>query len=186
MKIRNLFLLFSIIGLHAVAIGQGNTVGKGTRMIMGLGNFSSVGDNHGSDRINTLSMSISSDRFYKDNLFVGVGLSALYQSEYTSSSSAGAFAVAPEMGYAFGSQDSKAFPFIVGGCGLELSSSSDNGYSNGYSCGLNLSFGLGVLVPIQKNFGLVVESKYNNLKYLSSAPGVNTISLNFGFVGLLF
>jgi hypothetical protein len=180
MKFKNLLLLFSIIGLHLIANAQENLVGKGTKMIMGLGSFSSLRTNYSSDNINTLSLSGSYDRFYKDNMFIGVNLSSFYQNAYNFYD--GALALGPEIGYVFGNQNSKIFPLIVGGCGFEVS---DPGTAV-YNAGLNLSIGVGVIIPIQKNLGLIIQGKYDNLKFLGSDSKTNTISLNFGFLGLLF
>lgn len=180
MKIRNLLLLLSIIGLHLIGNAQENLVGKGTKMIMGLASFSSTGASYSSNRLSSVTLSGSYDRFYKDHMFLGVNVSGLYNN--MNSNNNGAIALGPEIGYVFGNQDSKLFPYMVGGCGIEVL---NPGYAI-YKGGVNLSMGLGVIIPIQKNFGFVIQGKYENLKYFDSDSNINAISLNFGFLGLLF
>jgi len=198
MRIRNLVLLFILIGLHGIVKGQDGIangqegIGRGTKMILGLGSFSSsvssevnTWDSNATNHLNSLSLSVSYDRFSTDHLFVGVGLSGMYQS--TGSAKTGIYAIAPEVGYAFGNHDSTVHPYIVGGCGVELINTGDDiDYDNTFGCGLSWSIGMGLIIPLQKNFGLVIESKYNNMNYLSSEPAMNTFSINFGFEGLLF
>jgi len=180
MKIKNLLLLLSIIGLHLIGNAQENVIRKGTKMITGLGSFSSTGSGSNSNRLSSGTLSGSYDSFYKDHMFIGVNLSGLYQN--MNSYNFATVALGPEIGYVFGNQDSKVFPYIVGGCGIEVSDSGNTIYADG----INLSLGLGVIIPIQKNFGFVIQGKYDNLKNINSDSNSNAISLNFGFIGLLF
>jgi len=185
MKIKSLVLLCSLIGLPLIANGQENNepeniVGKGSKMIMGLADFSSISYNSSSDRTNSFSLSTSYDRFYKDNMFIGVGLSGAYQNTNNINSTALAFG--PEIGYALGNQKSKVLPFIDGGCSLSVLKFNS---SDSYNLGLDLSAGLGVLIPIQKHLGLAIEGKYNNLNYYDLGLKVTGFSLNIGFIGFL-
>jgi hypothetical protein len=182
MKIRNLILICSLAGISLTVQGQENVVGKGTTMIMGLGSFSSQKYNSSSSRISALAISTSCDYFYKNNVFLGGGFSLGYQgvSGYNST----ALAVGPELGFAFGNENSNVYPYIDAGCHFDYTSVSHSYITSTYGAGV--SAGLGLLIPLQKHVGLAIEAKYNTLKFFDSDNKQNTLSLNFGFVGLLF
>ena len=180
MRIRTLILLIGILGIQLVAFGQDDLLGKGTRMIRGLASFSSIGTDNTTERAFTSLLDFSYDRFYKDHMYLGYNMSGQY--ENTSSINSCLLAVGPEIGYVFWTKKSQVFPFIEGGCSM-AADIIGNGYIHG---GYDLEAGLGVIIPIKKNFGMVIEGNYNSLKFIEVDSKVNGISLSFGFVGLLF
>ena len=94
------------------------------------------------------------------------------------------FAIGPEIGYALGSQNSTSFQYVNVGWNYQKNSLNYNGNSS--VSGSGLSVGLGLIIPLKSHFGFVVEGKYKTLNYSVSDFKNNTISLNLGFVGLLF
>jgi hypothetical protein len=183
MKIRNLILICSLAGMNLAVHGQEDVVVKGTKMITGLCNFSSQGYNGSSTRLSTLNLSTSFDRFYYDNLFLGWGFSIGYQGVTGNNSSE--LAIGPDLGYAFGNENSKLYPFIAAGCHINYTSYSSSN-SNYTTTGAGVSVGLGLLIPVKKHLGLIIEGKYDNLQCFDLDLKQNTLSLNFGIVGLLF
>ncbi|MDD4972197.1 MAG: outer membrane beta-barrel protein [Paludibacter sp.] len=191
MKLKKVILICSIIGLHVVAYGQELTIGKGTSMISGKASFSNTGYSSanatGSTSFTELTLSPSGDYFIVDHLFVGAGLS--YLGTNTNGFKTTKLGIGPEIGYAFGNQDSKLFPYINAGWNY-LKSTMDFSYfgtnATNNSSANGISFGIGVIVPVKTHIGLVLEGKYNNFNYSNSNEIDNVISVNFGIVGLLF
>jgi len=183
MKLKKVVLICSIIALHVVANGQGLAIGKGASMITGLASFTSTGSGSGSVRTNVLTISPSMDYFILNHFFVGGGFS--YSNQSMISSTITQLGIGPEIGYAFGNQDSKAFPYINAGWNyISTNFNPSNGASSANGSGV--SVGLGMIIPIKSHIGFVVEGKYNTFSFSEFNESENIISLNIGIVGLLF
>ena len=184
MKLKSLLLICCIVGLHVVANGQGFAIGKGASMIMGTASFSSSSTGTGSEETHTLSFSPSMDYFIFNHFFIGGGLG--YSSTTTMGSNVTNIAIGPEIGYATGNQDSRAYPFVNLGWNylnskIDASQFGPNGLS-----GSDISLGVGMIIPLKSHFGIVLQGKYDIVNYSGYDVKTNTISLNFGLVGLLF
>jgi outer membrane protein W len=192
MKLKNLLLICTILGLHVVAKGQGFAIGKGASMITGLASFSSSGSDNVSDSplgsmsqtVTALSFTPSIDYFIFNNFFVGGDLG--YSNQNSSISKITELAIGPEIGYAFGHEDSKVFPYLNAGWNYINYKINETSISISSLSGSGVSFGFGVIVPVKSHIGLVLEGKYNIINYTESSQSVNVFSLNFGLVGLLF
>jgi hypothetical protein len=187
MKLKQILLSCCIIGIPVIANGQGFAIGKGASMITGLASFSSRGSatvNSSSESVTTITFSPSMDYFLFNHFFVGGGLS--YSSQTQNGSNIAGMAIGPEIGYAFGKQDSKVFPYLNAGWNYLSSKIDEPYYSSSNLSGSDLSFGFGFIIPVKSHFGLVLQGKYDTINYSGSSQSVNVISLNFGVVGLLF
>ena len=157
-------------------------------MITGLASFSSTKSGTGlgseSENFTALTFSPSMDYFLFNHFFVGGGLS--YSSQTLSGSNVTGMSIGPEIGYAFGKQDSKVFPYLNAGWNYLNSKVDESYYGSPSLGGSDLSFGFGFIFPVKSHFGLVLQGKYDTINYSGSSQSVNVISLNFGVVGLLF
>jgi len=184
MKLKQFVLVCCIVGIPVIANGQGFAIGKGASMITGLTSFSSTSSGSGSGSVTSITLSPSMDYFLFDHFFVGGGIG--YSSQNSNGSNVTGFTIGPEIGYAFGKQDSKVYPFLNVGWNYLNNTVNASYYDNSNLTGSDLSFGFGFIIPVKSHFGLVLQGKYDTINYSGSTENVNVISLNFGVVGLLF
>jgi len=164
--------------------GQGFAIGRGATMITGLASFTSTGYSSGSDHTSVLTITPSINYFILDHFFIGGGFS--YSNQSLNSGNITGLAIGPEIGYAFGKQDSKAFPYINAGWNFQSTKFDQSFYGLTDNNGSGVCFGLGMIIPLRSHVGFVLEGKYNKLNYSELNESVDVISLNFGIVGLLF
>jgi hypothetical protein len=188
MKLKQIVLGCCIVGFPLITNGQGFAIGKGASMITGLASFSSTsyGSVSGSESesLTVVTFTPSIDYFLFNHFFVGGGLG--YSSQNPNGTNMTVLAIGPEIGYAFGHQDSKVFPYLNAGWNYISNIVDESAFGKISSNGSGLSFGFGAIIPVKSHLGLVLEGKYNTINYSGSSQSVNVISLNFGVVGLLF
>ena len=191
MKTRLSLTVLFILFLLNVGFTQEYAVDKGATMIAGSVSFSSSGgelfEDYDGNSDNVFSLSPTINYFVGKNFFIGGGLefSTETQGDYKSNS----IGVGPQIGYAFGNQESKVFPFVD--LGLRYYGMSvDYGSGNSEGSGRDIFLGAGMIFPVRSHLGLTFEAGYHmlNIKekdYDENYSG-NVLGISIGIVGLLY
>ncbi len=183
-----LCVLLLVVGASA----QDFAVDKKAAILDASFSFSSASgdlyENAAGDGQTAFSLAGTYNYFLAKNIFLGLGLG--YQSfgwgDYSSSS----LAIGPQVGYAMGKAESKVFPY--GALGFRyLTSSVDPGTDKLTITGTDISFEVGVIIPVKEHIGFTpllsyhAQSKKADVEGAESASG-SVILLGFGISGLLY
>lgn len=188
MRIFNFFTLF-VLFLTSNAFSQIYALDEGAAIISGMASFASqrgdlFGDNNRND-INVFTLAPAFDYFIMPNVSLGAGLAytGYSQGDFNSSS----IEIGPSLGYFIGDENSNNFPYFFGRIHYSITGSRDQVIS-----GTDISFGLGLIAPIQNrgHLGFSIEAGYHILdfkkKWWDRSLSGNKIVLGVGIVGLIF
>ncbi len=197
MKLNRILLLICIAILTQSAYCQNFALDKGAFFVSGMGSFTNQGgdlfEDSGDNRLTTVSLIPSTNYFITKNFFIGAGLEFASQSQDDKSIST--IGIGPQIGYAIGNENSTAYPYLNAGIRYYRMDMEYGGYdflgNNELAIsGIDTFLGVGVLVPIKKHFGFVIEGSYHvtSLKENGTSESLlgNTFSFSFGFVGFIF
>ncbi len=191
MKTKFSLSVFLILFITSAAFAQEFAVDKGATWLAGTVSFSSSGgelfEDYDGNSDNVFNLSPTINYFIGKNFFIGGGLefSNEKQGDYNSNS----IGVGPQIGYAFGTQDSKVFPFVDLGLryyGMSI----DYGSGSSEGTGRDIFLGAGVVVPLRAHLGLTFEAGYHMLNvkekdYDENYSG-NILGIGIGIAGLLY
>lgn len=191
MKTRLSFLILLLIVVNTYSFAQEYAVDKGATWLSGTVSFSSSGgelfEDYDGNNSSVFNLAPSINYFVGKNFFMGGGLdfSLEKQGDYQSNS----IGVGPQIGYAFGNQDSRAYPYLD--LGLRYYGMSvDYGSGNSEGTGTDIFFGAGINVPLRPHLGLTFEAGYHMLnikeKEYDDTYSGNIFAIGIGIVGLLF
>jgi len=192
MKIKIILIAIFFGGLSSTVSAQQYAIDKKATIISGTGIFTSQGgdlfeDNDGNKAL-TFIFTPSINHFITKNFFIGGSLefSTESQGDYKSNG----IGIGPQIGYAIGGSQSKAFPYLDLGIRY-YKMNADYGFGDNYQfSGSDISLGFGVIVPIKAHIGLIFEGGYHMLdlkdKDSNNSYSGNIFSIGVGIAGLLF
>jgi hypothetical protein len=192
MKTRNLFFIICFIGLSSIGLGQEYAIDKGATFISGTGSILSQGgdlfEDSENNKAKTITISPSINHFISKSFFIGGGIELSNQSQ--GDYSINSIGIGPQLGYAIGNVNSKAFPYFDVGLRY-YSMSIDYGFSDDtQASGTDIFLGFGLLIQIKSHIGLAFEGGYHMIdlknKDTDESSSGNILSIGVGIVGLLF
>ena len=182
-------ILISLVVLlfHSFAFSQDFAVDKGSILFAGMATFSTSGgdlyENADGDRLMNMSIEPSVSYFVIQN--VGVGLKASYNSASQGDYSSTALGAGPSLAYFLGDAESNMFPYL--GAGFLYLTATEDDYT---LSGTNIAINVGVLVPVRKNLGIMIDAGYHmmSLKHENwdEAESGNIIMVGIGIAGILY
>ncbi len=185
------FIICSFILFGQYSLGQEQSVSqklpndKG-RVLMSLaGSFQSAGGDYfskGGGSQTSYSLALSENYFFKKHLFLGGNVSIGKQK--TSVSNGSITEIGPQVGYLFGNNLQRAYPFISIGVNYRIEKvSSIIGKANGISPRI----AMGILFTISQGMAISMEVSLMHyiMKYNSTSYTGHTINFGIGFVGIL-
>lgn len=186
------FTLLFILSLNTVVSAQEFATDKKAIIIAGSASFTSAGGDFFEDsdgnKANSFTFSPNVDYFISKNFFIGgtLDFATQTQGDFTTDG----FGVGPEVGYTFGSAESKAIPYLEAGVlYYQLNSDFDSG-DDIRSVGSNITLGFGVIVPVEEHIGVTFGAGYNMLSLKDQDSGDRytgrLFSVSVGIAGLLF
>ncbi|MFZ4799990.1 MAG: outer membrane beta-barrel protein [Bacteroidia bacterium] len=186
MKTKCIFLICSFMCITNLLFSQKYAVDKGAIIASGTAGFSySSGKLYeiNGQGLTTISLTPSFNYLVIPNLFIGASTSLTYMS--LGSNNATTLGIGPQFGYYIGKEESSVFPYATAGFKYNMISSS--GSSNTIN-GSDISFGLGVLVPMKSHIGLTIEALYHIQSISASGTSVsgNMLSIGIGLSGLFY
>lgn len=183
--------MICVVGFANLLYSQGYAVGKGAVIISGTGSFSSSGgelfEDYENNRLTNIALTPGVNYFVGKNFFFGgsVELSIQSQGDYSST----ATGIGPQIGYAFGNETSRSFPFIFTGYRY-YNLSYEEGDNAENASGTDFIVGLGMIIPVREHIGFMFESGYHiiNLKDSENNDsfGGNMFYIGIGISGLLY
>jgi hypothetical protein len=192
MKIKTILFVICFIGLSSIVSAQQYAIDKKATIISGSASFISQGGDLYADgdgnNATTFTFTPVVNHFVTKNLFVGGSMefSTEGQGDYKSNG----IGIGPQIGYAFGGPQNKAYPYIDLAILYYSMNESYGGSSNYHYGGSDIAFGFGVIVPVRDHIGLIFEGGYQllNLKNKDSEDSYsgNIFSIGVGLAGLLF
>jgi hypothetical protein len=191
MKIKLLIFILCLLACVSNLSAQEFAVDKGATFIAGVASFTSQSgdlfEDYDGNNATTFNLSPSINYFVAKNFFVGGGLEFAYekQGDYKSNN----IGIGPQIGYAFGNENSTAFPFFDVGIryyGMNI----DYGSDDSKGSGTDIFFGAGVVVPVKSHLGITFEAGYHMMdikeKESDTSYSGNIFAIGIGIVGLLF
>ena len=191
MKLKPLIFTFVLLVSTGNLFAQEYAVDKGATFISGVASFTSQSgelfEDYDGNNASTFNLSPSVNYFVAKNFFVGGGLEFAYekQGDYKSNN----IGLGPQIGYAFGNENSTAFPYFDVGLryyGMNV----DYGSDNAKGSGTDIFFGAGIVVPVKSHLGITFEAGYHimdiNEKETDTSYNGNIFAIGIGIVGLLF
>jgi hypothetical protein len=191
MKIKIIPFIICFIGLSSAVLAQQYSIDKKATIISGSASFMSQGgdifEDSDGNKATTFNITPTINHFITKNFFIGGSLefSTESQGDYKSNG----IGIGPQIGYAFGGSQSKAFPYLDLGIRY-YKMYADYGSDDFQFSGSDISLGFGVIVPIKDHIGLIFEGGYNMLdvkdKDTNDNYSGNIFSIGVGIAGLLF
>jgi hypothetical protein len=191
MKSKPLFFALVMLISANNLFAQEYAVDKGATFISGVASFTSQGGelfkDYDGNNASTFNLSPSVNYFVAKNFFVGGGLEFAHekQGDYKTNS----IGIGPQIGYAFGNENSTAFPYFDVGLryyGMNI----DYGSDNSEGSGTDIFFGAGIVVPVKSHLGITIEAGYHMMdikeKETDTSYSGNIFAIGIGIVGLLF
>jgi len=192
MKIKIILFILCFSTLSFTISAQQYAVDKKATIISVSGSFMSQGGDLFEDidgnKATTITFTPTLNHFITKNFFIGGSLEFSSQSQGDYSSNG--IGIGPQIGYALGGPQSKAFPYLDLGIRF-YQMNADFGAGDDYQfSGSDIFFGGGVIVPIRAHIGLIFEGGYHmlDLKDKDSDENYsgNIISIGVGIAGLIF
>ena len=192
MKIRTLLFSIFLLGLASEISAQQFAVDQNAIMISGTGSFMTQGGDifvdSGGNEQRIFSLTSEVNYFIARHLFIGgaIDFSRNSQGDYKSSG----IGIGPRIGIAMGGLKDNVYPYISFGMKYyEMNANYGSGSDVRYS-GSDMAFGVGVIVPLKPNIGLVFEGGYSILDLKNSDSGKkfqgNILSVGIGIAGLIY
>lgn len=172
------------------AFSQDYAVDKGSFWLTGTASFASQGGDLYKDwednRLTTFTLAPNVSYFVARNVFIGAGLSwtRTSQGDYSEH----IFGIGPHVGYAFGTAESKVYPYI--GAGFQFGSGGASWNGSETISGTQITIGAGVILPIKEHFAVVIEIGYmfHSMKgedWPERLSG-NILAIGIGLAGFIF
>ena len=184
---KRLHLLFVILlaGFSGELLEQAYASDKGSAILFGSAHFVSQGGDRyewvDGERSSVLVLSPGFDFFMFKNVFLGGELN--FSATYLGDSHSSSIGIGPRIGYAYGREHSVIIPYAQ--VGFLYMTSSYNG-SWGESSETNFLGGVGLIVPVKKHIGLMLEGRYDLTRNVETERTGNIFSINIGIAGLIF
>ena len=192
MKIKIILFVICFSGLSSTVSAQQYAIDKKATIISGSGSFMSQGGDLFEDidgnKATTFTFTPNINHFITKNFFIGGSLefSTKSQGDYNSNG----IGIGPQIGYAFGGPQSKAFPYLDLGIRYYLMNTDYGSGDDILFSGSDISLGFGVIVPIKAHIGLIFEGGYRMMdlkdKDSNDSYSGNIFSIGVGIAGLLF
>ncbi len=198
MNLKSLLIVCFVIIYFSRANAQNFAVDKGATTISGIASFANKSGAlyKGYDSKNSTMFSISplANHFIFKNIFVGVGGDYIHETGGVYSST-NTYTVGPQIGYAYGDENSAAFPYLsIGGRYMWAKYDHNDPYFQSKTNGTDFFASLGVIVPIKDHVGLIFQGSYHMIRqryesdfneYEYDKNG-SVVSLGIGIAGLLY
>lgn len=162
MKLKSLFFAFVFLISTSNLFAQEFAVDKGATFISGVASFTSQGgelfEDYDGNNASTFNLSPNVNFFVAKNFFIGGGLEFAHekQGDYTSNN----IGLGPQIGYAFGNENSTAFPYFDVGLRY-YGMSVDYGSGNSEGSGTDIFLGAGIVIPVKSHLGITFEAGYH-------------------------
>lgn len=167
-------------------------IDKKAIILSGSGSFMSKGgdlfEDVSGNKATTFNLTPSVDYFVAKNFFIGGGLDFSTSSQGNFSSNG--IGIGPELGFAFGSAQSKAFPFLqIGILYYKMNYDFGSGDDSQFS-GSNIFLGCGAIFPVKAHIGVILSGGYHMLdlkdREANESYSGNIFTIGIGITGLLF
>lgn len=192
MKIKIILIVICFSGLSSIVSAQQYAIDKKATIISGSGSFMSQGGDLFEDidgnKATTFTFTPNINHFITKNFFIGGSLefSTESQGDYKSNG----IGIGPQIGYAFGGPQSKAFPYFDLGIRYYIMNADYGSGDYIQFSGSDISLGFGVIVPIKAHIGFIFEGGYHMMdlkdKDSNDSYSGNIFSIGVGIAGLLF
>jgi hypothetical protein len=192
MKIKTSLFLICFFGIWSSVSAQSFAVDKKASIISGSVSFTSQGgeifEDLDGNKVTSFTFTPNFNHFITKNFFIGgsLELSTESQGDYSSNG----FGIGPQIGYAFGGPQSKAYPYLDLGILYYKVNADYGGGDSMQLSGSDILLGFGVIVPIKAHIGLIFEGGYQMLnlndKDTDSSYSGNIFSIAVGIAGLIF
>lgn len=195
---RLLIVVCFVVFLFSYSNAQNFAVDKGATCISGMASYiNKSGDLYegsGGGQVSRFSISPIANHFIFKNIFVGVGGDYIHETGGVYSST-NTYTVGPQIGYAYGDENSAAFPYLsIGGRYMWAKYDHNDPYFQSKTNGTDFFASLGVIVPIKDHVGLIFQGSYHMIRqqyesdfneYEYDKNG-SVVSLGIGIAGLLY
>jgi len=192
MKNTSIKFIICLCVLSSTISAQEFAIDKKAIIISGSGGYMSQGgdlfEDTDGNKATTVSLKPTVDYFITRKFFIGGGLdfSISSQGDYNSNG----IGIGPELGFAFGGPQSKAYPFVqIGILYYKMNADYGSGDDSQFS-GSNIFLGCGAIFPVKEHIGVIFSGGYQLLdlkdkEYDKSYSG-NIFTVGIGITGLLF
>jgi hypothetical protein len=189
MKSKSLLLVIVTLICTNNLFAQEFAVDKGAAFISGQVAFASQGgelfEDANGNKLSSFSLLPNVNYFIFKSLFLGVGLE--FASEIQGNYTSRGIGVGPQIGYAFGNENSTIFPYI--GIGMKYYDLLVSyGSRDTEAKTTDLFLGAGLIIPVKSHLGLTLDIGYH-VSGIDSGSGIhlgNTLGVSLGIVGLLY
>ncbi len=204
MNLKSLLIVVCfVVFLFSYSNGQNFAVDKGATCISGMASYinksGELYEGNGGNQVSRFSISPLANHFIFKNIYFGAGGDFIH--EIIGARNFDTFTVGPQIGYAYGDENTPVYPYLSIG-GRYIWSEYDSHYIYSKSNGTDFFAALGVIVPIKDHIGLTFEGGYHMIKQSSKVnydnPYIYTtdgdfdnktgtvITLAIGIAGLLY
>jgi outer membrane protein W len=180
-------ILLVLFVFYSFAFTQDFAVDKGSVIFSAIASYNSQGgdlfENADGDRATTIMLAPAAMFFIMPN--IGVGGSASYNRQAQGDNSYSTIGIGPSVAYYYGNAESTMFPYLGAGFRYNIMGDKDDKVT-----GTDIAVGLGLLYPVKKSVGVVIEAGYHimNLKHedWDESMSGDIIMVGVGIAGILF